>query len=223
MTNFDQIEVKKFGEIDYLYSFSRMKSYTDRRTALSPDQIWLLQHPNVYTLGLAGKISHIINPLENIPIIRTNRGGQVTFHGPGQLIIYLLIDLKRRGLSVKEFVFFIEQAVIDCLEECGIAAERRCGAPGVYISNEQFSSGIKKGYAGAKIASIGLKISRGCSYHGLSLNVCMDLGPFRHINPCGFSDLRVVDMRMMGFSEGLERVEKILARRLQLGLNAKIY
>ena len=157
-----------------------MQTFTAQRTADTADEIWLCQHPPVFTQGLAGKPEHLLRDI-GIPVVKIDRGGQITYHGPGQLVAYLLLDLKRRKLGVKALVQRIEAALIALLGEYGIAAERRAGAPGVYVD-------------GAKIAALGLKIKNGCSYHGLSLNVAMDLAPFSAINPCGYEGLAVTQL-----------------------------
>ncbi len=157
-----------------------MQTFTAQRTADTADEIWLCQHPPVFTQGLAGKPEHLLRDI-GIPVVKIDRGGQITYHGPGQLVAYLLLDLKRRKLGVKALVQRIEAAIIALLGEYGIAAERRAGAPGVYVNE-------------AKIAALGLKIKNGCSYHGLSLNVAMDLAPFSAINPCGYEGLAVTQL-----------------------------
>lgn len=157
-----------------------MQAFTARRTPDTPDELWLCEHPPVFTQGLAGRPEHLLRDI-GIPVVKIDRGGQITYHGPGQLVCYLLLDLKRRGLTVKGLVNRIEQAVIDLLAAYGVAAERRAGAPGVYVG-------------GAKIAALGLKVTRGCSYHGLALNVAMDLAPFSAINPCGYAGMAVTQL-----------------------------
>ena len=178
-----------------------MREFTAARTAETPDEIWLCQHPPVFTQGLAGKPDHLLRDI-GIPVVKIDRGGQITYHGPGQLVAYLLLDLKRNGLTVKGLVGLMEQAVIDLLAECGVAAERRPGAPGVYVR-------------GAKIAALGLKIKNGCSYHGLSLNVAMDLASFAAINPCGYPGLAVTQMIDQCEVSSLESVGERLARLLR--------
>jgi lipoyl(octanoyl) transferase len=158
-----------------------MQDFTAARTAETPDELWIVEHPPVYTLGQAGKPEHILEDV-GIPIVKIDRGGQVTYHGPGQVVIYLLLDLQRLKIKVRELVTAIEQAVIDFLAAQGVAAERRAGAPGVYVGD-------------AKIAALGLKIKNGCSYHGLALNVDMDLSPFAAINPCGYAGLKVIQTK----------------------------
>jgi lipoyl(octanoyl) transferase len=167
--------VRQLGLRDYADVWHEMQHFTDARTADTPDEVWLLEHPPVFTLGLNGKPEHVLNP-GDIPVVNCDRGGQVTYHGPGQLIAYLLLDLRRRELGVKALVQKIEQAIIDLLAEQDIIGERRTGAPGIYVND-------------AKIAALGLRVRRGCCYHGLSLNVDMDLEPFSRINPCGYEGL----------------------------------
>ena len=176
--------VKRLGHVDYEPTFQAMQEFTAARTAETPDELWIVEHPPVYTLGQAGKPEHILEDV-GIPIVKIDRGGQVTYHGPGQVVIYLLLDLQRLKIKVRELVTAIEQAVIDFLAAQGVAAERREGAPGVYVGE-------------AKIAALGLKIKNGCSYHGLSLNVDMDLYPFTAINPCGYAGLKVTQTRDLG-------------------------
>ena len=173
--------LRHLGLRDYEKTWREMQDFTASRTKDTRDEIWLLEHPPVFTLGLNGKREHLLTP-GDIPIVDCDRGGQVTYHGPGQLIAYLLLDLKRRGLGVKEMVRRMEQVVIDLLSGYGIDAERRAGAPGIYVH-------------GKKIAALGLRVRRGCSYHGLSLNVDMDLAPFSHINPCGYEGLETTQLR----------------------------
>ena len=171
---------RPLGLQDYLTTLEAMRAFTDRRDAGTNDELWLLEHPPVFTLGQAGRREHLLDP-GDIPVIQVDRGGQVTYHGPGQLIAYLLLDLRRAGLGVKRLVNLLEQAVIDLLAIYGIDAARRAEAPGVYVAD-------------AKIASLGLRIRNGCSYHGLALNVAMDLEPFRRINPCGYAGLAVTQI-----------------------------
>ena len=173
--------VKHVGLTAYAETFAAMRGFTLARDADTTDEIWLTEHEPVYTLGLAGKPEHVLNP-RAIPVVQTDRGGQVTYHGPGQLIGYLLLDLKRRGLKVRELVRLIEDAVIATLADFGVAGHRRAGMPGVYVG-------------GAKIAALGLKVKNGCSYHGVSLNVDMDLAPFAGINPCGYENLEVTQLK----------------------------
>jgi lipoyl(octanoyl) transferase len=173
--------VKRLGQVDYTPTFQAMQDFTASRTAETPDEIWIVEHTPVYTLGQAGKPEHILKDV-GIPIVKIDRGGQVTYHGPGQVVIYLLLDLARLKIKVRELVTAIEQAVINLLAQHGVIAERRDGAPGVYVGD-------------AKIAALGLRIRNGCSYHGVSLNVDMDLSPFAAINPCGYAGLTVVQTK----------------------------
>ena len=198
------LAVKYLGLVDYVPTWRAMQDFTAQRTAHTPDELWLLQHPPVYTLGLAGKPEHILRA-GAIPIIPVDRGGQVTYHGPGQVVAYVLLDLKRRGYGVRELVQRLEQAVIDLLDGYGIQAERRAKAPGVYIAER-------------KIAALGLRIKRGMSYHGLALNVDMDLAPFQAINPCGYEGLEVTQLRALGVDESPDTV----ARRLVAALEMKL-
>lgn len=191
--------------MDYLSTFERMKTFTDARDEQTPDELWLLQHPRVFTQGQAGKAEHVLAP-GDIPVVKVDRGGQVTYHGPGQWVVYLLVDLRRRNLGIRALVSLIEDSLIELLAGQGIAAAARPDAPGVYV-------------AGDKIASLGLRVRRGCTYHGLSLNVDMDLEPFMRINPCGHAGLQVTSMaRCLGASPDMaatgEELLKILAARL---------
>lgn len=167
------IVVKELGTIPYDVSYAAMREFNASRTATTQDEIWLLEHPSVYTLGLSGHRNHLIHT-GSIPVVETDRGGQVTYHGPGQLLAYLLIDLSRRPYAVKSFVTLIEQAIIDYLQSIGVTADRKTGAPGVYVK-------------GKKIAALGVRVKKNGSYHGLALNVDMDLSPFQGINPCGYA------------------------------------
>ena len=192
------------GPCDYLATWQAMQEFTARRDAATVDELWICEHPPVYTLGQAGKPEHRL--VENdIPLIRTDRGGQITYHGPGQLILYLLLDLSRRGIYIRELVFRIEQAVIDLLTEHGIPARRLSGAPGVYVGPDN---------AIAKIAALGLRVRRHASYHGLSLNVDMDLSPFSAINACGYAGMAVTQMRDFGVLLSCEEVARQLVSHL---------
>lgn len=173
--------VKRLGQVDYEPTWQAMLAFTFARSAETPDEIWIVEHPPVFTLGQAGKPEHLLTDV-GIPVVKIDRGGQITYHGPGQVVLYLLLDLKRLKIKVRELVTAIEQAVIDFLASYGVTAERQAGAPGVYVGD-------------AKIAALGLKIKNGCSYHGLSLNVDMDLSPFTAINPCGYAGLKVVQTK----------------------------
>ena len=171
------IGVRRLGLTDYESVWQEMRAFTAARDADTPDEIWLTEHHPVYTLGLAGEAQHLLNA-NAIPLVKTDRGGQITYHGPGQLVAYMLLDLQRRDLKVRELVRLLEQAAIDALTTGDVTATRRSGMPGVYTAN-------------GKIAALGLKVKRGCSYHGLALNVAMDLSPFAAINPCGYAGLAV--------------------------------
>lgn len=198
------LAVKYLGLVDYVPTWHAMQEFTAQRTAHTPDELWLLQHPPVYTLGLAGKREHILRA-SAIPIIPVDRGGQVTYHGPGQVVGYVLLDLKRRGYGVRELVQRLEQALIDLLDGYGIQAARRAKAPGVYVAEH-------------KIAALGLRIKRGMSYHGLALNVDMDLTPFQAINPCGYEGLAVTQLRALGVEESVDTVACRLAAQLEMKL-----
>ena len=189
--------IKYLGQVDYLSTWQAMKQFTVQRAPGTPDEIWLVQHPPVYTQGQAGKPEHLLDA-HGIPVIKTDRGGQVTYHGPGQVVMYVLLDLRRWRLNVRELVRLLEQAVIDLLAEHGVTARNREDAPGVYVD-------------GAKIAALGLKIKNGCSYHGLSFNVDMDLAPFASINPCGYPGLRVTQARDLGIPDAPEALQALLA------------
>ncbi len=171
----DELIVRTLGEQPYLETWEAMKSFTASRDAATPDELWLLEHPRVYTQGQAGKAEHILAP-GDIPVILVDRGGQVTYHGPGQLVVYLMIDLTRHRLGIRSLVDVIEQAIVRTLAGMGVTAAPRPDAPGVYVEQ-------------AKIASLGLRVRRGCSFHGLALNVAMDIEPFRRINPCGYAGM----------------------------------
>ncbi len=175
------IKVRSKGITSYQKTWEEMKSFTEKRQPDTPDELWLLQHNNVFTYGLSGKSEHLLKETE-IPVIKSDRGGQITYHGPGQLIIYCLIDIKRLGIGIKKIVSLIEQSLIELLSNYDINANIIQGAPGVYVE-------------GAKIAALGLKVKQGRTYHGLSLNIDMDLAPFALINPCGYPDLKVTQMR----------------------------
>jgi lipoyl(octanoyl) transferase len=196
--------VKHLGLVDYTPTWRAMQAFTDGRTASTPDELWCVEHPPVYTLGLAGKPEHLIMPSQ-IEVVKCDRGGQVTYHGPGQLVVYLLVDFKRMGIGVRELVRRIEQSVIDLLAELGIEANGDVNAPGVYVRGE-------------KIASLGLRIKNGAVYHGLSLNVDMDLTPFLWINPCGYAGLKVTQIKDQGatltVAETAERLLPHLERHL---------
>ncbi|MGB6241507.1 MAG: lipoyl(octanoyl) transferase LipB [Castellaniella sp.] len=195
----------------YLPVWQAMQDFTENRTADTPDELWLVEHAPVYTLGQAGLESHILNP-HGIPVVHCNRGGQVTYHGPGQVVLYTLVDLRRRGVFVRDFVTRLEQSVLDVLADLGVpSACRKPGAPGIYVPQSALS--VSQGSALAKIAALGIKVRRGCAYHGVALNVGMDLGPFSDINPCGYAGLQTVDLRACGVQADLIDVGDRLARR----------
>jgi lipoyl(octanoyl) transferase len=199
VTLVDDIVVKQLGRAEYLPTWQAMRAFTQQRDESTPDEIWLVEHPSVYTVGQGASIPQVGNA---IPVLRTDRGGDITYHGPGQVVIYTLVDLARRSIKVKRFVWLLEQSIIDLL---GGRAERRPGAPGVYVD-------------GAKIAALGIRIVRGRAYHGLALNVDMDLSPFGAIDPCGYPGLRVTQMRDLGFADSVEvaglRLTEILVEKL---------
>lgn len=205
------IQILELGMVDYLPTWEAMRNFTDARTEQHSDQIWICEHPPVFTLGLAGDESHMLQR-SNIPLVNTDRGGQITYHGPGQIVVYPLLDLRRFGLKVREYVQLLEQAIIDALIAVGVAdAQRKPTAPGVYtLQGERL----------AKIAALGIKIRKGCAYHGLSLNVDMDLTPFQHINPCGYQGLETVDLNSIGVKISLHDMQVHLMKYLIQHLEA---
>lgn len=186
-------------------TWARMKALTDRRTPEDSDEIWFVEHPPVFTLGLAGDAAHILDP-GDIDVVKTDRGGQVTYHGPGQLVCYVLLDLRRRGLDIRRLVRTLESAAIDTAAEYGIEAFPRRDAPGVYVD-------------GRKLAAIGLRIRRGCSYHGIAFNIAMDLAPYRRINPCGFEGLEVTQLSDLCAVESIAEVRPVFERALKRRLD----
>lgn len=188
--------LRDLGRRPYPPVWRAMQAFTDARDAATADELWLVEHDPVFTLGQAGKDEHVLMPGE-IPVLHVDRGGQVTYHGPGQIVLYPLLDLKRLGVGVKEYVHRIEQAMIDTLADWNIHAERRDGAPGVYVN-------------GAKIGALGIRVRRGCTFHGLAFNVAMDLEPFRRINPCGYAGMAVTAMVDLGGPSGLDAVKPVL-------------
>jgi len=206
------------GRENYPDSYAAMRAYTDARVAATPDQLWIVEHPPVFTLGLGADPAHVLDA-HGIPVVQTDRGGEVTYHGPGQAIVYLLCDLRRAKpgarLYAREFVRRIEQAVIDTLAAYNLAGERKPGAPGIYAAQGQDQNPAHGSWQGAKIAALGLKVrGNGCTYHGVALNVDMDLTPFSWINPCGYADLQTVDMKTLGVKASLQQVQALLARHL---------
>ena len=204
--------VKHLGIADYESTYQAMREFTQQRDGDTPDEIWVLEHPPVFTLGLAGDASNLHSPSNQIPLVQVDRGGEITYHGPGQIVVYLLLDLRRLGNFVKELVSRIEQALIDTLADFGIRAERHAGAPGIYIAQE---SAMPLECRGAKIAALGLKVSKGCSYHGLALNVSTDLTAFARIHPCGYEGLRTVDMQTLGIKDNIDIISQTLLGHLQ--------
>ncbi len=204
--------VKHLGIADYESTYQAMREFTQQRDGDTPDEIWVLEHPPVFTLGLAGDASNLHSPSNQIPLVQVDRGGEITYHGPGQIVVYLLLDLRRLGIFVKELVSRIEQALIDTLADFGIRAERHAGAPGIYIAQE---SSMPLECRGAKIAALGLKVSKGCSYHGLALNVSTDLTAFARIHPCGYEGLRTVDMQTLGIKDNIDIIRQTLLGHLQ--------
>ncbi|MBV6669265.1 lipoyl(octanoyl) transferase LipB [Xanthomonas euvesicatoria pv. alangii] len=199
-------QLRDLGQHDYAPVWRAMQRFTDARDEHMADEVWVVEHAPVFTLGQAGKAEHVLAPGE-IPVLQVDRGGQVTYHGPGQLVVYPLLDLRRLKIGVRDYVCKIEQALIDTLEEWNIVAERRDGAPGVYVG-------------GAKIAALGIRVRRGCTFHGLSFNVAMDLEPFHRINPCGYQGLQVTSVLDLGGPSGMDAVKAVLLDQLarQFGL-----
>jgi len=247
-----QMTPQFLGQVDYLPTYAAMQAFTAARSVDTPDALWICEHPPVYTQGLAGKAVHILNPA-SIPVVQTNRGGQVTYHGPGQVVAYPLLDLKRAGYFVKEYVYRIEEALIRTLMHFGVTGHRVGGAPGIYVrvddpfshamlaprklgSEEKGSDPEEKGsepfrfaagsdpisssisspdFSGlGKIAALGIKVSRNCTYHGLALNVAMDLEPFSRINPCGYQGLQTVDLSTIGVCVAWQEAADVLGRKL---------
>ncbi len=193
--------IRRLGLCEYETAYRAMREFTMARTAATPDELWIVQHPAVYTVGIAGRPEHLPKSSQ-IPLVHVDRGGQVTYHGPGQVLVYTLIDMVRRGLKVRDFVRLLEQAAIDTLEDRGVKAERRSGAPGVYVG-------------GAKIAALGLRVRAGRCYHGLAVNVDMDLRPFLDIDPCGYPGLRVTQTKALGITHSVEQIGEALAQAVE--------
>jgi lipoyl(octanoyl) transferase len=207
------LQVRELGRAGYEETWRAMRAYTEQRDAATPDALWVVEHPPVYTLGLAGRREHLLAP-GAIPVVASDRGGQVTYHGPGQVIVYTLVDLRRAGFFVRELVFRIEESVIQVLDALGIAAARVPGAPGIYVAAPG-SAGADPRFAGkAKIAALGIKVHRGCSYHGVALNVAMDLAPYAAIDPCGYRGLRSIDLATLGVNIGWHDCAGRLVERL---------
>lgn len=202
------LQLRRLGHREYEPVWRDMQAYTAARQPDDADQLWLVEHPRIYTLGLNGKLDHLLAP-GDIPVLRVDRGGQVTYHGPGQVVAYLLLDLQRRRLGVRDLVSLIEQSVIDLLGGYGIAAQARRDAPGVYVD-------------GAKIAALGLRVRHGCCYHGLALNVAMDLAPFSGINPCGYAGMQVTQLSALGGPDDCNQVADALAGHLAARLDYRL-
>ena len=212
------MQVKVLGRVEYLPTYQAMAAFTEARTPDTPDEMWLCEHPPVFTQGLAGKEDHLLAP-GAIPVVQTNRGGQVTYHGPGQVVAYPLLDLKRAGYFVKEYVYRVEEAVIRTLWEFGVTGHRVSGAPGIYVRLEDPGGHARVATSQfdglGKIAALGIKVSRHCTYHGVALNVAMDLEPFGRINPCGYPGLRTVDLSTIGVSTTWNEAAALLGQKLQ--------
>lgn len=192
--------VRELGRRDYGSVWREMQDFTKGRDASTVDELWFVEHPPVYTQGVSGRAEHVLDP-HGIPVVQSNRGGQVTYHGPGQVVAYVLFDLRRRKMGVRDLVSQLENAVIGLLRGYGVNAAARKDAPGVYVD-------------GAKVAALGLRVSQGCSYHGLALNVDMDLTPFQWINPCGYKELRVIQLRDLGIGDPMPAIKARLVEVL---------
>ena len=222
------------GRVDYPATVAAMQRFTEERTDETPDELWICEHPAVYTQGLAGKSDHVLSP-GGIPVVATNRGGQVTHHGPGQVVAYPLIDLRRAGYYVKEYVYRIEEAVIRTLGHYGVTGHRVAGAPGIYVRlDDPHGHSMlpqrpqKRAHADGppqpdftglgKIAALGIKVARHCTYHGVALNVAMDLEPFSRINPCGYAGLQTVDLSTIGVHTTWDEAAQVLGQQLSIRL-----
>jgi lipoyl(octanoyl) transferase len=223
------------GRVEYAPTYAAMQAFTEVRTPETSDELWVCEHPAVFTQGVAGRDDHLLAP-GDIPVVKTNRGGQVTYHGPGQVVVYPLIDLRRAGYFVKEYVYRIEDAVIRTLDHFGVTGHRVAGAPGIYVRLDdpaghallpQRPQKSMPGQAAAdpdftglgKIAALGIKVSRHCSYHGVSLNVAMDLQPFQRINPCGYAGLQTVDLSTIGVAASWDEAAQVLGHKLAAALS----
>ena len=229
------MQIKHLGLAHYVQTMDAMQAFTAARSkadaAPKPDELWLCEHPPVFTQGLAGRPEHLLLA-GDIPVVQTNRGGQITYHGPGQIVAYPLLDLKRTGYFVKEYVYKLEEAVIRTLAHFGVTGYRVRTAPGIYVRLDDPQSHASIGLAGihdsadavfarerlGKIAALGIKVSRHFTYHGVALNVAMDLAPFARINPCGYSGLQTVDLRSVGVDVGVDAVSNVFAKQLQTWL-----
>ena len=200
-----QLKLRYLGVRDYLTSWQAMNDFTNQRDANTVDEIWLVEHPAVFTQGIAGKAEHLIGQ-SDIPVVQSDRGGQITYHAPGQLVVYLLINLRRSALNVRALVTIMEESIINLLADYNVLAVSKAGAPGVYIE-------------GKKIASLGLKIRKGCSFHGLALNVDMDLSPFLHINPCGYAGLEMTQCKEQGITLSVTELAPLLIAKMNTKLH----
>jgi lipoyl(octanoyl) transferase len=216
------MDIRLLGQVDYLPTYEAMQAFTAQRSPDTPNELWICEHPPVFTQGLAGQASHLLMP-GDIPVVQTNRGGQVTFHGPGQVMAYPLVNLQRAGYYVKEYVYKLEESVIRTLAHFGVTGHRVAGAPGIYVRlDDPFSHAAWVGPAPAndpfkglgKISALGIKVSRHCTYHGAALNVAMDLQPFERINPCGYAGLKTVDLFTIGVQTTWDEVARVLAGQL---------
>ena len=216
------LPTRMLGRVDYLPTYEAMQAFTANRTADAADELWLCEHPPVFTQGLAGQASHVLLP-GDIPVVPTNRGGQVTYHGPGQVVAYPLLDLQRAGYYVKEYVYRLEESIIKTLAALGVTGHRVPGAPGIYVRlSDPFSHAALTGPAPGgdpfrglgKIAALGIKVSRHCTYHGAALNVAMDLEPYSRINPCGYAGLKTVDLSTIGVSITWDEVAALWGQKL---------
>ena len=222
--------VRMLGRVEYAPTYDAMVGFTEARAAGTPDELWVCEHPPVFTQGLAGREDHLLAP-GDIPVVKTNRGGQVTYHGPGQVVAYPLMDLQRAGYFVKEYVYRIEEAVIRTLTHLGVTGHRVAGAPGIYVRLDdpfghaplpqrpqkriEGSPAPEPDFTGlGKVAALGIKVSRHCTYHGVALNVAMDLQPFWRINPCGYAGLQTIDLSTIGVAVSWDEAAQILSQRL---------
>lgn len=229
------MNIRDLGLVAYDTTYEAMQTFTSERTGVTPDELWICEHPPVFTQGLAGREDHLLAP-GNIPVVQTNRGGQVTYHGPGQLVAYPLIDLQRAGYYVKEFVYRVEEAVIRTLAAFQVTGHRVAGAPGIYVRlDDPFSHALlpqrpqrrspgeplpPPDFTGlGKIAALGIKVSRHCTYHGVALNVAMDLQPFQRINPCGYTGLQTVDLSTIGVAVSWDEAAHVLSQKLGASLS----
>jgi lipoyl(octanoyl) transferase len=216
------MDIRLLGRVDYLPTYEAMQAFTAERSADTPNELWICEHPPVFTQGLAGQASHLLMP-GDIPVVQTNRGGQITFHGPGQVMAYPLVNLQRAGYYVKEYVFKLEESIIRTLAHFGVTGHRVAGAPGIYVRlNDPYSHAALVGPSLAsdpfkglgKISALGIKVSRHCTYHGAALNVAMDLQPFERINPCGYVGLKTVDLFTIGVETTWQEAAQVLAAEL---------